>query len=63
MKDWYVFVLPRLPCEILMSENKRQFETGIVINENSQDTITRQLRFFCGSFNDSLLLSLSVKEF
>jgi len=46
-----------------MSENKRQFETGIVINENSQDTITRQLRFFCGIFNDSLLLSLSVKEF
>jgi len=24
-----------LPCEILMSENKRQFETGTVINYKS----------------------------
>jgi len=28
-----------LPCEILMSENKWQFQTGIVINGKSQITV------------------------
>jgi len=31
-----------------MSENKRQFETDIVINEKSQGTVAGHLRFFVG---------------
>jgi len=37
-----------------MSENKRQFETGIVINDKSRGTVARHLRY-CGIFNNSLL--------
>jgi len=37
-----------------MSENKRQFETGTVINYKSQGTAARYLRY-CGIFNDNLL--------
>jgi len=37
-----------------MSENKWQFEKDIVINEKSQGTVARRLRY-CGIFNNSLL--------
>jgi len=30
-----------LPCEMLMSENKRQFETDIVTNDKSQGTVVK----------------------
>jgi len=49
-----------------MSENKRQFETDIVINDKSQGTLARHLRY-CGIFNEnfssSSVLSLLMKEF
>jgi len=49
------YIVATLPCEILVSENKRQFEkTGIVINDRSQATVARHLRY-CGIFNDNLL--------
>jgi len=43
-----------LPCEILMSENKQKFEIYIVINDKSQGTVARHLRY-CGILNDNLL--------
>jgi len=43
-----------LPCEILMSGNKWQFETDTVTNDNSQGTAAGRLRY-CGIFNDNLL--------
>jgi len=54
-----------LPCDIFMSENKRRFVTEIVINDKSQGTVARHLRY-CGIFNDNLLqirLSLLMKKF
>jgi len=33
-----------------MSENKQQFETGIVINDKSYGTVVRDLRYY-GIFN------------
>ena len=38
-----------LLCEILMSENKRQFETHIAINDKSQRIVAMQLGY-CGIF-------------
>jgi len=38
-----------------MSENKRQFETGIVINDKLQCTVARHLRY-CGISKEHLLL-------
>jgi len=49
-----------------MSENKRQFETDIVINEKSQGTVAGHLRFlwhFQLQFTGNSTLSLLVKEF
>jgi len=37
-----------------MSENKRQYETDIAINDKSRGTVAKQLRY-CGIFKDSLL--------
>jgi len=37
-----------------MSENKWQFDTDIVINNKSQGTVARHLRY-CGIFNENLL--------
>jgi len=37
-----------------MSENKRQFETNIVINNKSQGTVASHLKYF-GIFNENLL--------
>jgi len=49
-----------------MSEKKRQFETRIVINEKSQGTVARHLRFlwhFKGQFTANSPLIVLVKEF
>jgi len=37
-----------------VSENKRQFETAVGINDKSQGTAVKHLRY-CGIFNDNLL--------
>jgi len=37
-----------------MWQNKRQFQTGVAINDKSQGTVARHLRY-CGIFNDCLL--------
>jgi len=37
-----------------MSENKRQFETDIVINEKAQVAVARHL-MYCGIVDDNLL--------
>jgi len=46
-----------------MSENKRQFETDIVINDKLQGTVPRHLGHFQRRFTANSLLSVLVKEF
>jgi len=46
-----------------MSENKQQFETDIVIDSKSQDTVFEVLWHFHCTFTANSLFSLLMKEF
>lgn len=55
-----------VPHEILMSENKRQSETDVMISDKSHDSVATNLKyggFFSNHTDTDLLLRLLVKKF